>query len=167
MRTAITEAPATGARPDLRRVEADDSEVEYVSVSVARQLFGLPIDRVRQVFRLQEMTAVPLAPPAVAGLVNLRGRVATAIDLRIRLGVAAPSTAGMMAVGIDVDGDSYGLLVEEIGDVLRLGRETREDSLAHLPAAWAGLARCVHRLADSLIVILDVDTVLDLGTAAA
>ena len=139
---------------------------EYVSVSVAGQLFGLPIERVRQVFRLGEMTPVPLAPKAVMGLVNLRGRVAIAIDLCARLGLPASERSGLMAAGLEVGGDAFGLVVDEVGDVLAVGSDTFEDGSTNVPATWQGFTQGVHRLADRLMVVLDVDAVLDLGQAA-
>ena len=138
---------------------------EIVTVIVAGQLFGLPIERVRQVFRMGHVTPVPLAPPSVAGLINLRGRVATAIDLRSRLGLK-PVDARGMAAGLECQGDAYALVVDEIGDVLRPRDDELEAGDAHLPAAWRGFIEGVYRLPDSIMVLLDVDAVLDLSRQA-
>ena len=94
--------------------EKDDSgEEEYVTVAVADQMFGLAIDQVHDVFIASSLTAVPLAPREIVGLLNLRGRVVTAVSLRRRLGLN--DTAGAerrMAVGLENQGEAYGLLVE-------------------------------------------------------
>jgi purine-binding chemotaxis protein CheW len=141
-----------------------DEGFEYVAVTAAGQLFGLPIDRVRDVFMVSGMTPVPLGPPEVVGLLNLRGRVATAIDLRRRLGLSRAEGESLMAVGIEARGESYGLIVEGIGDVIRLGRETRDDNPVHLSGSWSALSSGVHRLDGQLLVALDVDALLEIGT---
>src|SRR3954471_10158040 len=98
-----------------------DSAIEYVTAMVGGQLFGLPIGRVQDVFLPDRLARVPLAPPEIAGLINLRGRIVTAIDLRRRLGLP-PLTDGTqsMAVGIEWKGESYGLLIDAIDEVLKL-----------------------------------------------
>src|ERR1700756_6022748 len=81
----------------------DDAVVEYVTVMLDGQLFGLPIARVQDVFMPDRLTRVPLAPPEIAGVLNLRGRIVTAVDLRLRLGMA-PRSDGRpaMAGGIEL-----------------------------------------------------------------
>lgn len=157
--------------------EAAADSLDYVTVVVAGQLFGLPISRVHDVFVTGEVTRVPLARPEIAGLVNLRGRVITAVDLRVRFGlpplVRPPAGAGTvsrmgrMAVGIEAHGEHYGLLVDEVGEVLRLGAQGRDDNPTHLAGRWAELSAGVHRLAGGLLVILDVDRVLSFAPPAA
>src|ERR1041384_1423190 len=95
---------------------------EYVTAVVAGQRFGLPILRVQDVFVPERLTRVPLAPPEIAGLINLRGRIVTLIDIRRRLGLAAASADGeqLMAIGVESRGESYGLLVDGVGEVLKL-----------------------------------------------
>src|ERR1700732_3810589 len=90
----------------------DESVTEYVTVMLDGQLFGLPISRVQDVFMPDRLTRVPLAPPEIAGVLNLRGRIVTAVDLRLRLGMA-PRSDGRppMAVGIGLKGEAYGVLV--------------------------------------------------------
>jgi purine-binding chemotaxis protein CheW len=151
------------AEPELHAA----GELEYVTVMVAGQLFGLPIQRVRDVFMVQAMTPVPLAGPEIAGLINLRGRVATAIDLRRRLGLPEGRASAPMAVGLEARGESYGLIVDTVGEVMRLSDASRDENPVHLSGPLAGLARCVHRLDDKLLVVLDVEAVLDLGAGAA
>src|SRR3954469_25880405 len=85
---------------------------EFVTGTVAGQLLGLPISRVHDVFVVSEMTTVPLAPGEIAGLLNLHGRVVTAVSLRRRLGLGDSSSAERrMAVGLENHGEAYGLLV--------------------------------------------------------
>lgn len=134
---------------------------EYVTVQVADQMFGLPIDRVHDVFIASSLTAVPLAPREIAGLLNLRGRVVTAVDLRRRLGLPDRTTdRDEMAVGLEHSGESYGLLVDSVGEVMKLSDETHEPAPVHMDPRWVKLSNGVHRLADRLLIILDVDAVL-------
>ena len=105
----------------------EDSITEYVTVMIGGQLFGMPISRVQDVFIPELMTRVPLASSDVAGVLNLRGRIVTAIDMRSRLGLPKSDTGRPpMAVGVDLRGESYGLLIDAVGEVLKLADDSRE-----------------------------------------
>jgi purine-binding chemotaxis protein CheW len=137
------------------------STFDYVTVTVADQLFGLPIERVHDVFLPTVITKVPLAPREIVGLLNLRGKVVTAICLRARLDLPARvEVASTMAVGIEHLGESYGLMVDGVGEVLRLPRDQLEPAPIHLDARWGQIAKGIHRLEDKLLIILDVDSIL-------
>ena len=141
---------------------------EYVTAMIGAQLFGLPIARVQDVFKLERLTRVPLAVPEIAGVVNLRGRIVTVIDMRRRLGL--PEREGgrsVMALGIEYHGESFGLLVDAVGEVLRLAGNTREPNPVNLDKRLARVATGVQRLDDQLLVILDVDRLLDVGIEEA
>ena len=142
-----------------------ESVTEYVTVMLDGQLFGLPIARVQDVFMPDRLTRVPLAPPEIAGVLNLRGRIVTAVDLRVRLGMA-PRSDGRppMAVGIELKGESYGLLIDTVGEVMKLGDTTREPNPVNLDSRLARVSGGVHRLDGQLMVILDVDHVLNNNT---
>ena len=137
---------------------------DYVTVSVGGQLFGFPIERVQDVFMLHRMTCVPLAPDDIAGIINLRGRIVTAIDLRRRLGMLGGEREPSMAVGIECAGESYGLIIDAVGEVLKLGVETAEPVPVNLDDRLKRIASGVHRLETGLLVVLDVDRLLDLKT---
>ncbi len=137
--------------------------VEYVTVMVEDQIFGLPIDRVHDVFIASALTDVPLSPSEIVGLLNLRGRVVTAMCLRRRLGLPDRGEDGRnMAVGLEQKGESYGLLVDQVGEVMKLTADTHEPNPVHMDPRWVKLSRGVHRLDDKLLIILDVDAVLSL-----
>jgi purine-binding chemotaxis protein CheW len=148
----------------------EHSEVtsEYVTAMVGTQRFGLPILRVQDVFVPDRLTRVPLAPPDVAGLINLRGRIVTLIDLRQRLGFAAApqSDEPPMAIGIEWRGESYGLLVDSVGEVLKLDDNRREANPVNLDPRMAEFSVGIHRLDDHLLVLIDVDRVLGLAEQA-
>jgi purine-binding chemotaxis protein CheW len=156
-------------------MSADDNEFDqasegFVTVVTGGQLFGLRLERVRDVFVPRGLSQVPLAPPEVAGLLNLRGRIVTAIDLRRRLGLPPRTDGGTpVAVGIEERGELYGVIVDRVGDVLRLKRSSYDPNPVNLDQRWAKVCAGVHRLDHGLMVVLDVDKVLDLtqfGVAA-
>jgi purine-binding chemotaxis protein CheW len=154
-------------RDDASVAAGDDHLDEYVTALVSGQLFGLPIQRVQDVFKPERVTRVPLAPPEIAGVLNLRGRIVTLIDLRRRLGFGeAAGEDERMAIGVDTRGESYGLLIDSIGEVLRLGAETREPNPLNLEPALARVSAGIHRLDGELLVVLDVDRVLEVGVGA-
>lgn len=139
-----------------------EHEVEYVTAVIGGQLFGLPIGRVLDVFAPEGLTRVPLADPEIAGVLNLRGRIVTAIDMRRRLDLPARGPGEpCMAIGIEQDGESYGLLVDQVGEVLRVPASRLDSVPANLDPSWARLAAGVHRLENRLMVVLDVDRSLE------
>lgn len=136
---------------------------EYVTTMIGGQLFGLPISRVQDVFMPERLTRVPLASRDVAGVLNLRGRIVTAIDMRARLGLPKEETdRPPMAVGVELRGESYGLLIDSIGEVLKLPDEGREVNPVNLDPRMATMSAGVHRLDGQLMVVLDVDRVLEI-----
>ena len=98
-------------------------------------------------------------------MLNLRGRIVTTIDMRRRLGLPRrPATrVATMAVGIECKGESYGLLIDAIGEVLKLPASSREDNPVNLDPRLGRVSAGVHRLDGKLMVVLDVDRVLDIG----
>jgi purine-binding chemotaxis protein CheW len=146
---------------------ANDNVIEYVTATIGGQLFGLPISRVQDVFAPDRLTHVPLAAAEIAGLLNLRGRIVTAIDMRKRLGLPVRDDGRpRMAVGIECKGESYGLLIDAIGEVMKLPAHSREENPVNLDPQLARVSAGVHRLEGSLLVVLDVDRVLDVGVRA-
>ncbi len=150
-------------QPDaMLNTQQPAASAEYVTVTIGDQWFGLPISRVQDVFVLSQVTRVPLAGEDIAGVINLRGRIVTAIDLRRRLGVSGDVGRAKIAVGIEGDGESYGLVIDAVGEVLKLGADTAEPVPVNLDERLKRVASGVHRLDDRLMVVLDVDAILDL-----
>src|SRR5439155_25863571 len=113
------------------------------------------------------LTRVPLAPPEVAGILNLRGRIVTAIDMRCRLELGSrPDDKPLMAIGIECRGESYGLLVDSVGEVMQLPNHACEAKPANLDPRMVRVASGVVRLDGQLMVVLDVDRVLDMKNSA-
>ena len=137
------------------------SSTEYVTAMVGGQLFGLPIARVQDVFMPDRMTQVPLSSSDIAGILNLRGRIVTVIDMRCRLGVVEQkSEHPPMAIGIECRGESYGLLIDDIGEVMTLPGGLRENNPVNLDARLAQFSSGVIRLDSQLLIVLDIDRVL-------
>jgi purine-binding chemotaxis protein CheW len=142
--------------------QAAENWSEYVTAVVGGQLFGLPILRVQDVFIPERLTRVPLAPAEVAGVLNLRGRIVTLIDLRLALGLEPrPDSGQPMAVGVERAGESYGLLIDSVGEVLKLDAAAREPNPINLDPRLARVSAGIYRLEGQLLMVLDVDRVLD------
>ena len=153
------------AAPATKVVSAEGAVTEYVTTMIGGQLFGMPISRVQDVFMPERLTRVPLASSDVAGVLNLRGRIVTAIDMRARLGLPKNEDGKPpMAVGVELRGESYGLLIDSIGEVLKLPDNGREVNPVNLDPRMAKMAAGVHRLDGQLMVVLDVDRVLEITT---
>lgn len=147
-----------------RRIE-DQEPTMWLTVFVQGQTFGLPVLRVRDVIASPVINAVPLAPSEVAGSLNLRGRIVTAIDMRRRLGLEPrqPDDKVMCAIvelGEGVHAEHYALLVDEVGDVLSLNGDIWEKSPVTLSSEWQALCSGLFRLEQGLMLALDVDTII-------
>jgi purine-binding chemotaxis protein CheW len=148
-------------------MSATGNITEYVTTMIGGQLFGLPISRVQDVFMPERLTRVPLAGADVEGVLNLRGRIVTAINMRSRLGLPKRTDdRPAMAVGVDLRGESYGLLIDSIGEVLKLPDDSREPNPVNLDSRMAKISAGVHRLDGHLLVVLDVDRILEMSTDA-
>jgi len=146
---------------------AQQKLTEYVTATIGGHLFGLPIVRVQDVFIPERLTRVPLAPPEIAGVLNLRGRIVTLVDLRRCFGLdQAEAGAAAMAIGVESRGESYGLLIDSVGEVLKLNESAREPNPINLDARLARMSAGIHRLDGQLLIVVDVDRVLDIGPGA-
>ena|SRR5579883_2474213 len=139
---------------------------QYCTFYVAGHYFGLDVLRVQEVIRWQEITRVPLAPAVVRGLINLRGQIVTALDLRLRLRLgpgAGPADRQPVNVVVRSDDGAISLLVDEIGDVL----EVPESSFERTPETLTGppreLIRGAYKLSDRLLLVLDPERTITLA----
>jgi len=141
---------------------------QYVAMTAAGQLFGIPVPAVRDVLGPLRLTRVPLAPPEVAGNLNLRGRIVTAIDLRPRLGLAPRAKdAAWMSVVVEHQGELYSLIVDSVGEVLSLDTAACERELPTLDPRWREFTDGIYRLNGALLVVLDVAHLLTFTKAEA
>ena len=134
---------------------------------VGKYLFGVDVSLVQEVVRLQLMTPVPLASPEIAGLINLRGEVLTAIDLRARLGLPpAEGTREPVNVVVRVDDEPVSLLVDEIGGVLEVSQVPFEQTPSTVDEKVRELLLGAYTLPDRLLLALNARRVLDVGAEA-
>lgn len=151
----------TAKAPPSRREEA--AEV-FLTLTVAGQLCGVPVLSVRDVLGAQAITRIPLAPPEVAGSLNLRGRIVTAIDLRTRLGLPPRATGQpAMSVVVEVGGELYSLLADQVGEVLSPDPAERSANPATLDESWRVFSLGVHRQGEELLVLIDVERLIEIG----
>ncbi len=137
--------------------------MQYCTFRLANLFFGVEVGRVQEVLRFQHMTRVPLASDVVRGLINLRGEIVTAVDLRRRLELECRDDDVLpMNVVIRGNEGAVSLLVDDIGDVL----EVAEDALERPPVTLSGvtrkLVRSICKLQDELLIILDTEEVAQL-----
>lgn len=136
-------------------------EEQLVTMMVDQQLFGIPILKVQDIVEPDQITPVPLAPAAIAGVLNLRGRIVTVIDLRELLGAPSVEQARQMSVTVEHKGDLYTLLVDSIGDVRSLPKRGFEKPPVTLDENMRRLSSGIFGLEETLLVVLDVDRILD------
>ncbi len=141
-----------------------DQSNGFLTIIIAEQIFGIPILQIQDVLGEQSVTRVPLAPPEVAGSLNLRGRVVTAINARSRLGIKPitdQKTQGKMSVVVEHENELYSLIIDSVGDVVTLQDDNFEKTPATLDPAWRDISAGVYRMEEELLVILDVPKFLD------
>jgi purine-binding chemotaxis protein CheW len=135
---------------------------QFATFEVADQLFGVEVDTVQEVLSYNEYTPVPLAPPAVGGLFNLRGQVIAAVDLRVRLGLARQALDGpVMNVILRGDGEPVSLLVDRIGEVVDLDDEAFEPPPDTLSEPIRELVVGTFKMDGRLMLALDVHQAVD------
>jgi purine-binding chemotaxis protein CheW len=145
----------------------DEEERVFVTLTVAEQLCGVPVLGVRDILGEHAITRIPLAPTEIAGSLNLRGRIVTAIDLRRRLRLPpAPADRPRMSVVAEQGGELYALLVDQVSEVMSLKANAFERNPPTLPPAWAQFSSGIYRLEGRLLVVLDVAKLLALTEAA-
>ncbi len=153
---------ATVQSTDL--IKGDGLE-DYVTFRISDQLFGIPVLKVQDILMPDHIAFIPLAPKEVAGSINLRGRIVTVIDVRVRLGLSTRNDEGQsMGVTVEHANDLYSLLVDQVGEVLSLDQKNYERNPSTLDPIWREFASGVYRLDGQLMVVLDVDRMLDIQT---
>ncbi len=156
MSQALAERPAANDT-------ANDEKV-FVTLTVADQLCGVPALSVRDILGEQIITRIPMAPREVAGSLNLRGRIVTAVDLRRRLNLPdAPPGTPRMSVVAEQGGELYALLVDQVSEVISLPASAFERNPPTLPPPWSEYSAGIFRLQNKLLVVLDTARLLALA----
>ena len=141
---------------------------QYSTFYLNGLFFGVEVLKVQEVIRYQEMTRVPLAPRMIEGLINLRGQIVTAIDLRRRLELP-PRAEGQLPMNVVVRSEdgAVSLLVDEIGDVVEIQDDTYERPPETLDGVARELIQGVYKLKERLLLILDTEKTVGVPTSAA
>lgn len=134
---------------------------DFVTFIIADQLFGIPVLKVQDVLSAHNITRIPLAPPEIAGSLNLRGRIVTAMDVRLRLGLPPREKRGAMSIVAEHEGELYSLMVDSVGEVLALKGSDWERNPPTLDPKFREYSLGIYRLDNKLLVVLDVNRLLD------
>ncbi len=138
---------------------------EFFSCRVGQQWLGFPVDQVLEVIVQQQLTPMPLAPPVVLGLINLRGRIITEVDVRKLVNMDENETGKSTHVVIvqSGQGEDVGLLVDEVGEVAAMDMQHYENTPDTLAPVWRQIGEGVLKSDDRVTVIANVDRLLALS----
>ena len=137
---------------------------QFCTLTADTLLLGIQVDRVQEVLRDTAITPVPLAPPAIRGLINLRGQIVTAIDLRRRLGLAeAAADASSMTVVLGIGDEPLALVVDGVGDVVQVPADSFEAPPDTLRGDARRMIAGAHKLERRLLLALNLETVIELA----
>lgn len=163
-RNSCLQKSGTGFMSSAQLHDSAPSAHQYATFHVSGLFFGVEVRKVQEVLCAQQMTRVPLAPDVIRGLINLRGQIVTAVDMRRRLELPPPPEGREpMNVVLRAEEGAVSLLVDEIGDVLEVPSSGFEAPPPNLPAAQRQLIQGVYKLDDRLLLVLACEHVLDLA----
>ena len=155
------ESSSTESLEDSNQIIEADERKEFLSIVIAGQLFGISVLQVQDVLGNYSVTKIPLAPPAVAGALNLRGRIVTSINVRECLGLPPIKRKNNgISVVVEHEGELFSLMIDSIGDVLSIKQKYYEQNPATLDPVWRHISQGIYRLEDDLMVVLDVPKLL-------
>lgn len=142
-------------------VAATEPTLELVTMSLGGHAFGVAVRQVHDILGPQPVAAVPLACEAVAGSINLRGRIVTVLDLAVVLGIQRRTDASQaLNVVVADDKELYALMVDNVGDVLTLPGKTLEPLPPTFPAGWKAMSNGIVKLTDQLLLTLEPERIL-------
>ncbi|WP_229770131.1 chemotaxis protein CheW [Mobiluncus porci] len=140
---------------------------QYVTFRLDGALYGIEVNQVTEILRGEDITNVPLSPEAITGLVNLRGQIATLIDLRKQLNLPPrEDEENTMMVVVVLDGETLSLMVDSIGDVREVDESDFEAPPDTLAPELRELILGAYKLSDDLLLVLDVERVVAIGQEA-
>jgi len=150
-----------GALP--QRASDYDSKSQFLTVSINNQIFGIPVLKVRDALKPVPITNIPLSKPEILGYMNLRGRIVTVIDVRKRLNQPAIENGEkQMFIVVEYKDELYSLLVDKVGDAKTIPYKGFEKVPSNLSPNWAQVSRGVFKLDEGLMLVLDIDSLLEI-----
>lgn len=134
------------------------SEEQLVTMRINKQILGIPVKDVREILRSQKITNIPLVPEEIAGVLNLRGRIVTAIDIRHRLQLkTSDQDADCIFVVVEHNGELYSLIVDSVGEVIAIpSRSSIQEPPPNLAQNWRDISAGVYWLEQELLIIIDL-----------
>ncbi|MDE2577487.1 MAG: chemotaxis protein CheW [Hyphomicrobiales bacterium] len=151
-------------RQPLERAMSEGARNCFI-VNAGGCMFGVPVDAVQAIFRIQSITPAPLGPRVVLGLVNLRGKIVVAVSLAQRLGLDGAHERGSFGVAIDSAGESYALVVDSVGDAVLCEAENRVQRPPHIAGERAAATSEYYRLEKGILPVLNLDALFDIRAA--
>jgi len=147
---------------------AANEHAEYVTFRLVDQWLGIPVMAVQEVLAAQRIARVPMAPTAIAGFLNLRGQIVTALDLRTTLRLdARPADTDVMNVVVRHEGELFAFMVDEVGDVVSVSNQSVESTPATLDARWRAASVGIVRREHDLLLVMSVNEVIRLEHVAS
>lgn len=163
-----SDTPAMSKVNPLKQVQEtapDNQKQTLVTLYIGEQLFGLPIEQVRDIFLPGKIFKIPMTVQEVAGVINLRGRIVTVFDMRTRLGLkkrATERTYRALCITVLLEGELYGLLVDRVGEILDVHRSSFEPPPSTIGPRWKEFCSGVYPLDGAILVQLDVERFLNI-----
>jgi len=138
---------------------------DFLTFMIANQRFGIPILQVQDVLGRQKITKVPLAPLEVAGSLNLRGRIVTAINVKKRLGMTEGESVNDrymdMSVVVEHQQELYSLVIDSVSDVMKFDNSDMESTPPTLDPVWRDISDGIFRLDKELLIILNIEKLIE------
>lgn len=156
----MSTSSAAVAIPALSDVPTAGEE-SYFTVFAGGEAFGLSVLHTQTIFRITSVTPIPLGPVDIVGLVNLRGKIVTAVSLRRRLGIPVDEVHNSLAIGIEHKGENFALIVDEVGDVLTLDASMKVPIPAHFDPTRSRLMAGLYKVGNLLIPALNIGALFD------
>ena len=156
--------PSNSANPASRN-EVSSFESQFVSFWIGNQLLGVPVNIVQEVLNPQDIARTPRARREIAGLLNLRGQIVTAVNLRRRMGMPdLPAERSSMNVVVRHTGESFSLLVDDVGEVIDVSNQVMDPVPSTLEPSWRCVTNGIYRLDERLFVVVNVGAILNLAS---
>ncbi|WP_333793817.1 chemotaxis protein CheW [Hyphomicrobium sp.] len=154
---------AAAAVPSVSDVPTAGEE-SYFTVVAGGEAFGLSVLHTQTIFRISSVTPIPLGPADIVGLVNLRGKIVTAVSLRRRLGIPVDELHNSLAIGIEHKGENFALIVDEVGDVLTLDSSMKVPIPAHFDPVRSRFMAGLYKVGSLLVPALSIEALFDFSS---
>jgi purine-binding chemotaxis protein CheW len=151
---------AAAALPSTSDVPTAGEE-SYFTVFAGGEAFGLSVLHTQTIFRITNVTPIPLGPADIVGLVNLRGKIVTAVSLRRRLRIPLDDVQNALAIGIEHKGENFALIVDEVGDVMTLDSSMKVQIPPHFDPTRSRFMSGLYKVGNLLVPALNIGTLFD------